>query len=122
MNCPDCERELYSNSCVCGYRVPTYAQAAAPHKEPPGITLEQFGIDLFQAIRAIGALFQARRMLQGARNDVIIFPTERRYNMETNELETREKTLIAETVDSLSSLSASEQMEVLRRYPEVKRA
>jgi len=69
MICGQCEAEFEGNRCECGWtaRVQPLMLHRALHQ--PGITLEEFGVDLFEAIKTASALTWTTKMRKAAADD-----------------------------------------------------
>lgn len=56
MNCPSCDKEVFGDACACGWlqqvKLQTPQMRSTYIQQPFGLTKEEFGLDLFSAIKA----------------------------------------------------------------------
>jgi len=67
MNCPDCDKAIHGNVCSCGWVKPGAAKVIYRNTEnvqpPHGVGREALGLELYNAIMAIGEIKQLRILL-----------------------------------------------------------
>ena len=111
MNCPDCDKEIHGVVCSCGWAKPGSVKVIYRNTEGPkaadGITREQFGLTLFNAIHAIGEIKQLRILLGRVAMG----------ELPANDYKQREGKLIDQLRTALLSLKADDVSEVVQRYP-----
>lgn len=117
MNCPECDRLFVDDqrSCVCGWgrqkaqaRIEDLVRSTY-RPIPFGITREQFGVQLFDAIRHVGAIKQLQHYLPILVED----PKGLQAMREREQQQRRELAAI------LPTLTDAEDAALRQRYPEV---
>lgn len=111
MTCPDCDREISGDKCQCGYRVKVYQFQAGVPVMPNGITCEQFGLSLYEAIFCCGGILQLRDMQKSelARADKAIRDGYRQ----------RESVLHGQLAALTPKLPVADQEALIQRYPQL---
>ncbi len=108
MNCPQCDKALYGTSCPCGYTSLTTACTPIRSTEraiPNGSTLEDFGVDLFAAIKVCTGILQLQELQQKA-------DTRR-----SPEYQQRELLMLQQLAALVPKLSVGDQEQLIERYP-----
>jgi len=110
--CPDCDRELFSERCPCGYHRASIQAGPAIRSTwratAEGITRAEFGGNLFRAIFVCGEILQAQAYQEVPR----VREAGRRA-----EYRTREVASAKELADVFTDLSQPEQASLMHRYP-----
>jgi hypothetical protein len=107
MTCPDCDREIYSDKCQCGYRVNRIVLTQPQEPQQNGVGRDEFGDLLYHAVRAIGEIKQLRvlrgRVAMGELPDA--------------GYQQKEAGLIQELAQTISKLKADEVVGITTKYP-----
>lgn len=111
MNCPACEKILYSNACSCGWQEMASPVPYSMTREPKqlGITKEEFGMNLYDTIATIGGLLGLEQQRAAA-----IFQNR---SARVAELLKRRKVLQATLAKRLPGLTNDAMDGILARYP-----
>jgi hypothetical protein len=113
MTCPECEKEIYGERCTCGYKIQIIPMkhGLPVEREPAGITREQFGLSLYEAIKCCGGIMQLRKYqdMEKAQED----------QAWRKDLEQREDALSQQLDTLLPKLSVADQEAMMLRYPEI---
>lgn len=107
MECVRCEQ----NPCTCGKRVVQFPIKQTHQVRPSGITKEEFGLDLYECVKAIGGLMQVDRLIAHAKQEGL--------GWQVKELSGRRAKLIDTIHIHNKALSDGDAAEVARRYPVV---
>lgn len=111
MNCPDCDREVHSTVCTCGWIKPGSSKVIwrnTEHVQPTnGCTKEQFGLGLYETVFLIGGIMQVRNSLGRVAMGVL----------EPGDFKQREGKLIEQLRTALLALNPDDVTQVVRRYP-----
>lgn len=121
MNCPQCDIEVQEGRCPsCGWTEQTETEAH-PEKGPTirssyiemphGITKQEFGVDLYDAITTIGGILCVDTQMHAAEG--------KGEWHKMHEFTQRRHALCATLKNLMVALSSQEVMEVLDRYPTI---
>ena len=114
MQCPECFEPVNGTSCSCGWNKPvtsTVIYRNTDHELPPGITKQEFGMNLYNAITLAGAVMQ----IKDYRAKAVMGTLPKRMTKE--DLKAQDKKLIEQMHTAMQALTADELLAFTRRYP-----
>ena len=109
--CPDCDREMFGERCPCGYNriesnVVPFRSTYRPIPQDAR-TKEQFGVELFEAIKLCGGILQLQEM-QGMERVI--------ESGRGDEYKHKETALLRELAAMVPKLTVFEQEQLIGRY------
>ena len=116
MNCPSCDVLIFGASCACGWSDASQIKLEVPRTRstyqlrPPGITKDEFGLDLYEAVKCIGGLIYLRQA-QAKTNMHFVKPGQ------VKDWKVRERQLWKELAALLVRLTEAELADVKHCYP-----
>ncbi len=110
MTCPDCDREIYADKCVCGFR-PQRIKLTQPMTQEieqfVGVGRDCLGDTLYEAIQIIGTI----TLLRERQGKVVM------GDLPPDGYKEREQKLVQELDGLVRTLSGQDRAELASKYP-----
>lgn len=116
MTCPDCDRQIHTDRCACGWKVPKTATDTwkAVNTLIPSITKEQFGVDLYECIKKFSERQWLRDEQRRTADSLRFTPLEKRLKIDS--LKKREAEVTKALLPLTEKIQPADMKRLLDKY------